>query len=304
MPASLAIQPADEVRQRGALGQRLRLRSFPAPRYGVIGAFMFLAVLAVVGTAAPLVAPHDPNEASLALRLVPPVWSDGGSWTYPLGTDALGRDMLSRVIYGARISVLIGLASVAAGGCVGVVLGLVSGFYGGRIGAIIMRLADIQLAFPFILLALSVMAALGPGLINLIVVLAIGQWVDYARIVRGEVLSIRERAFVEAARAVGQREPAIIGRQILPNIVGPVIVIASLSIGTVILAEASLTFLGAGVEAGIPTWGSMIADGRDYMNVGKWIATVPGVVLMLTILSINLVGDWLRDALDPRLGRT
>jgi peptide/nickel transport system permease protein len=267
----------------------------------VVLAALFLVALVGLAVAAPLVAPHDPNRTVLVQRLRPPVWDSRGDWTNPLGTDALGRDILSRLIYGARISLLVGASAVLVGGTAGVLAGLVAGFYGAWVEAALMRLGDVQLALPFILLALAIMAAIGPGLVNVIVVLALGQWVEYARIVRGEVLSLREREFVDAARILGQRDHVILRRHVLPNVLSSVVVLGSLSIGTVILAEASLTFLGAGVGADVPSWGGMIAEGREYMSAAAWIAAIPGVALMVTILAINLIGDWLRDVLDPRL---
>jgi peptide/nickel transport system permease protein len=290
-PATPVVAPRS--RQKRVAGLR-RARA-------VVLAALFLVALIGLAVAAPLVAPHDPSRTALIQRLRPPVWDSRGDWTNPLGTDALGRDILSRLIFGARISLLVGASAVLVGGTAGVLAGLVAGFYGAWIEAVLMRLGDVQLALPFILLALAIMAAIGPGLVNVIVVLALGQWVEYARIVRGEVLSLREREFVDAARILGQRDHVIVRRHVLPNVLPSVVVLASLSLGTVILAEASLTFLGAGVGADVPSWGGMIAEGREYMSAAAWIAAIPGVALMVTILAINLIGDWLRDVLDPRL---
>lgn len=262
----------------------------------------FLVLVVFAAIAAPLVTAYEPTKTSLTELTLPPMWA-GGSNAHPFGTDTLGRDILTRVVYGGRISLLVGTLAVITGGSAGVTLGLLSGYYGGRMGALIMRLADVQLALPFLLLALAIMAVVGPGLGNVIAVLAIGQWVEYARVVRGEVLSLREREFIEAARVIGQRDWRIIQRHLLPNVSSTVLVIATLSVGTVILAEASLTFLGVGVGVETPSWGGMIAEGRDYMSVAGWITWIPGVALMLTILSINVVGDWLRDEFDPRLRR-
>jgi peptide/nickel transport system permease protein len=267
----------------------------------VLAAGLFLLVIALAACAANLVAPYDPRETAIISRLKPPAFLSGGSWANLLGTDALGRDILSRLLYGARISLLVGISAVLIGGSVGILAGLLAGYCGGRVDSVVMRLADVQLAFPFILLALAVMAVVGPGLVNVIVVLSIGQWVEYARVVRGEVLSLREREFVLAARVLGQRDILILSRHLLPNVMAPVIVISSLSVGVAILSEASLSFLGAGVELDTPTLGGMIAAGRDYMRVAGWVATIPGLALLLIILCINVVGDWLRDLLDPRL---
>jgi peptide/nickel transport system permease protein len=206
------------------------------------------------------------------------------------------------LLYGARISLLVGVCAIAVGGVIGVTAGLVSGYFGGWIDDVIMRLGDIQLAFPFILLAIMFLVVLGPGVLNLILVLGIGQWVTYARIVRGQTLSLREKEFVEAARALGDSTAAIIFRTILPNIVAPLTVIASFNVASVILAEAALSFLGLGVPPSVPTWGSMLAESREQLIANKWwLAIFPGLAIVLTVLSFNIIGDWLRDFLDPRL---
>jgi peptide/nickel transport system permease protein len=263
-----------------------------------------LAVLAcVIGLAlsANWVSPYNPNEQVLEQRLLPPAWADGGSAQHLLGTDHLGRDILARMIYGSRVSLTVGVLAVAISGVLGIGAGLLAGFYGGRVDVAIMRCVDIQLAFPFILLALAVIGVLGPGLRNVIIVLGVGGWMVYARVVRGQVLSVREREFVDAARALGARDWRIIWLHVLPNTLAPVIVVATFAVATCIITEASLTFFGLGVEATIPTWGSMLSDGRAYMGTAWWLTTFPGVAMMLTVLSINVVGDWLRDFIDPRL---
>ncbi|MFC1492198.1 ABC transporter permease, partial [Nitrospinota bacterium] len=234
-------------------------------------------------------------------RLKPPFWMEGGETNRLLGTDALGRDIFSRLIYGSRISILVGLSSVVVSGVIGVVLGLFSGYFGGKIDDFIMGFAEIQLAFPFILLAITIMAVVGPGLVNTIVVLGISRWVAYGRIVRGQVLAAREMEFVEAARALGYPIYRVLFFQILPNVMSPLIVIGSFAVAGNIISEASLSFLGLGVPPSIVTWGSMLAEGREYLRVSWWMATFPGLAIMVTVLSINLIGDWLRDYLDPRV---
>jgi len=262
---------------------------------------MIVLAVAFCALGAPFLALHDPNDQSLRRRLIPPGWEGKGTWEYPLGTDHLGRDIFSRAIYGSRVSLTVGFSAVLISGTLGVLLGLIAGYHGGKIEAIIMRLVDIQLAFPFILLAISVVAVVGAGLKNVIIVLGIAGWMVYARIVRGEVLSVKEREFVVAAKAVGVRDSLILFRHILPNVLTPVIVVATFSVANVIILEAALSFLGVGVEPAIPTWGGMLADGREYISTAWWLATFPGLAIMFTVLGINLIGDWLRDILDPRL---
>ena len=267
-----------------------------------------LAILAVVvlcALLADLLAPYPPNDQALEQRFLPPVGLTRGEVVgtveHLLGTDHLGRDILSRIIHGARVSLLVGVSAVTISGTLGVLLGLLSGYYGGKVDAVIMRLADIQLAFPFVLLAIAIVAVVGVGIQNEIAVLGLAGWVVYARVVRGDVLSIREREFVVAARVIGASDAAIIFRHILPNVLTPVIVIASFAVANVIILEAALSFLGLGVEPKIPTWGGMLADGRTYLSTAWWPATLPGLAIMFTVLGINMIGDWLRDVLDPRL---
>jgi peptide/nickel transport system permease protein len=288
------------------LPSRVRaVRSLVKQRYPLIALFIlgFVLLLALFG---PNIAPKDPNRQDLFARLVPPFTPDrNGVVNFPLGTDSLGRDVLSRLIYGARISLTVGVIAVAFGGTVGTLLGLIAGYFGGRIDDIIMRIADIQLAFPFILLAIMVLVVLGQGVINLVLILGIGQWVVYARVARGQTISQREKDYVEAQRAIGARDGRIIIREILPNILAPIIVIASFNVAGVILSEASLSFLGLGVPPNVPTWGSMLADSRSQLLSGKWwLAVFPGLAIMFTTLSLNILGDWLRDFLDPRLRGT
>ncbi len=264
-------------------------------------AALLLSFVAFVAVAGPFLAPHDPNRVNVLARFVPPVWAERGSPEHLLGTDSLGRDTFSRLILGARVSLLVGLAAVAIGGLLGTTLGLIAGYFGGRVDSTIMRLVDIQLAFPGILLALTVLALLGRSLGNLILVLGIVQWAQYARLVRGHVLSVRQMEYVEGAAALGARHARIVLRHILPNSTAPIIVIGSFSVATTILAESALSFLGLGVPPTVPTWGGMLSEGRDHLVRAWWLATFPGLAIAATVLSINLLGDWLRDYLDPNL---
>jgi len=265
-----------------------------------ISAVIFLVVL-VAAVAAPWISPTDPFAIKLIQRLKPPGYMNGAGTTFWLGTDALGRDVLSRIIYGARVSLTVGLSAVVISGTIGLLVGLLSGYFGGLIDDIFMRICDVQLSFPTILLALTIMAVLGSGLDKLILVLGLTGWVQYGRIVRSQVLSLKNDEFVLAARATGERQWRIIFQHILPNIWSPVIVIASFTVASNIVAEASLSFLGVGVPPSVPSWGTMLADGRQYIGVADWLTIPAGLAISLTVLSINILGDWLRDYLDPRL---
>ncbi|MDE2749725.1 MAG: ABC transporter permease [Chloroflexota bacterium] len=271
-------------------------------RYPVV-AVVFLALIALCAIFATHLAPKDPNRVEIFLTLKPPLSTNReGDIEHVLGTDSTGRDVLSRVIYGARISFFVGLAAVGLGGGAGTILGLTAGYLGGRVDDLIMRLADIQLAYPFILFAIMMLTILGEGVLNLILVLGIGQWVTYARIARAETLVQREREYVEAVRALGATEWRIMFRTILPNILTPLIVIASFNVAGVILSEASLSFLGLGVPESVPTWGAMLANSRNQLLSGSWwLAVFPGLAIMFTVVSLNILGDWMRDFLDPRL---
>jgi peptide/nickel transport system permease protein len=259
-----------------------------------------LLVIFTAAIGANLIAPYDPADGNIGDRLLPPSWARGEGGRL-LGTDQVGRDVLSRLIHGARVSLLVGLAGTGISLLAGTALGLISGFWGGLIDRILSRITDIQLAFPFIALAVTAISVTGPGLVNVIVVLAATGWVLYTRVVREEVLRARERAYVEAARAMGGHDVHIMVRHILPNIVAPVIVISSFAIAQMIITEASLSFLGLGIRPPTPTWGGMLSDARNYMQVAWWLPTFPGVALLVTLLGINVVGDWLRDTLDPTL---
>ena len=274
--------------------RRRRLRLRPT---GVVG-LTVLGVVLLGALLAPWLAPHDPNDQDVSRRLTPPFQSRSA---FLLGTDHVGRDVLSRIIYGARIAWLIGSSAVLLAGTLGVTLGLISGFYGGIVDDVIMWIASVELAFPFILLAIVVAAALGTGLTNLILVLTVVSWVAYSRVVRGETLVQREQEFVQAARALGSSNLRILFRHVLPNVFTPVIIIATFEFSRMIISEAALSFLGLGVQPTVPSWGSMLADGRQYLATAWWVATLPGLGITVTVLAINLVGDWLRDQLDPRL---
>ncbi len=277
------------------------LRSLQRREVGILIGLPLLLLIGFLAIGGEHIAPQNPLKQSLPHRLVPPFWEPNGLLAYPLGTDALGRDILSRIIIGARISLFIGLASVTLAAVWGVIVGLLSGYLGGRFDKIFMRLADIQLAFPSILLALAILVMLGPSMVNLIVVLALSRWVAFARVIRGEVLSLKTRDFVEAARAAGAQPKRIMLRHLLPNLFGSIIVLATLALARIILSEASLSFLGLGVQPPTPTWGGMLSDGRKYLSQAWWVATFPGLAITCTVIGVNLFGDWLRDKLDPRL---
>ena len=294
----MASAPAPVLRTKSA--RRQFFRRLVRSKIALAASFVFL-VVALGAIFAPLIAPNDPASLALIRRLKEPGYVDANGKQYWLGTDTIGRDVYSRLVYGARISLVVGLSAVLVSGTVGVLFRLISGFFGGWADDLLMRLADIQLSFPTILLALAILAVLGPGLEKLIIVLGLTGWVQYGRIVRGQVLSVKQEEFVVAARATGQREWQILFRHILPNIWSPVIVIASFSVASNIVAEASLSFLGVGVPPQIPSWGVMLADGRQYIGIAEWLTIPAGVAISLTVLSINILGDWLRDFLDPRL---
>jgi len=265
----------------------------------LVGVAMLLVVVGAA-IAAPWVAPHDPAKQSLIRRFTPPVWQQGGNAAYPLGTDQVGRDILSRMIHGARISLVVGVSAVVVSLTVGVLLGLSSGFIGGTVDTVLMTVVDIQLSFPQLLLALAFVAALGPSVLTIIVVLGLTGWERYARVIRAEVLALREKDFIEAARAIGVSAPRMLLVHVLPNTFSSIIVMSTLQVAQAILQEAALSFLGVGSGRAYPTWGQMIALGRDFVSVAWWPATFPGLAILLTVLAINLVGDRLRDALDPR----
>lgn len=282
-------------RGQSALRKRVRqaLRGVPV----VSGILVLLIILA--GTLGPLVFPGA-EQSSFANALKPPVWIEGGSWMFPLGTDPLGRDQLARLAAGARLSLIVAFFAIGLAGTIGILLGLASGYVGGFVDTFIMRTVDAFLAMPFVLMALGFIAAVGPGMTNIIIVMGITNWARYARLVRGEVLSVKRRDFVDLARVAGVPSWRIALRHILPNVINSIVVLGTLDLGRVILMEASLSFLGLGVQPPEISWGMMIADGRLYMTTAWWLTVFPGLAIMLTVLSFNTVGDWIRDRLDPR----
>jgi peptide/nickel transport system permease protein len=282
-------------------GRRLRgaIRPWLAPK--IIAGGAVVLILVAVGLLAPWIAPYDPNAQKLSQALRPPDWLFG---SHVLGTDAVGRDILSRLFYGARVSLVIAVMVVIISGVVGVVLGAISGYFAKTIDFLIQKLVEVVWAFPPLLLAIAIMAFLGQGLENLILALVSQRWIAYCRVARGQALSLRTREFVDAARALGAKHTRIILRHIMPNLMPSAVVIGTFSMASAIISEAALSFLGLGVPPEIPTWGSMLADGRTYISTSWWLALFPGLCIFFTVLGINLLGDGLRDILDPRLKRS
>jgi peptide/nickel transport system permease protein len=266
---------------------------------GTVG-FFIVSLVIFVAIFADILAPHNPASNNLGDMLKPPVWLDGGSQNYILGTDNLGRDILSRIIYGSRVSLLVGVFSVILAGFIGIIIGLIAGYYGGVIDNLLMRIVDSFLAIPSILFILVVLAVFDPSILVLIIVIGLTNWVTYARVVRGEVLSIKEREFVKASKSIGTNSLTIMLQHILPNILSSFIVISTLSVATTIVLEASLSFLGLGIQPPDVSWGGMLTDGRNYLATNWWLATFPGIAITITVLGIIFLGDWLRDVLDPR----
>ena len=280
--------------RRAALQRLLRLR------WGLAAAGI-LAVIVASAVFAPWVSPHDPLAVNIRHRLAPPAWMEGGTPAHPLGTDQVGRDLLSRMIYGGRVSLVVGVSAVLLSATIGVLLGLGAGYFGGRTDWAIMTAVNVMLTFPFVLLALAVIAVLGPSLVNMIIVLGAAGWPIYARVIRAETMAIRERDFVVAGRALGMSHARLIFRQILPNLMSAIVVIATLQVAQVIILESFLSFLGLGIQPPTPAWGNMLGEGRVYMLNSWWIATFPGSAIFLTTLVINLMGNALRDWLDPHM---
>lgn len=265
--------------------------------YLSLAIFALIAIAAIGGEA---LAPHDPNGLDLGAAFRPPFWQDGGSLEHLLGTDNLGRDILSRIIAGARISLTVALYAIVISGGIGALIGMIAGYFGKTVDAIIMRLVDIQMSIPSLALALVIATVLSPSLTTVIVVISITYWTWYARIIRGEILSLKERDYVALAKVAGCSTATIFVRHLLPNVLNTLLVLASLQVGQVIIFEASLSFLGLGIQSPDVSWGLMLADARSYISNAWWAITLPGVAIMLTCLSANLIGDWLRDTLDPK----
>jgi peptide/nickel transport system permease protein len=270
-------------------------------RWFLLIPLLILMVMVTTAVLAEFLTPYSPTEISLANRLRPPFWENGGKLEHPLGTDPMGRDLLTRMIYGARVSLVVAVLALLVGGGIGAALGLVAGYYGGRLDALVMRVADTTMAFPIILFAILFVVVFGGSMATTVLAVALVLWARYARVIRGEVLSLRERDFIAQARIAGCSSTRIIAIHLFPNILNTLVVLLSLQVGWVIIVEASLSFLGAGIPPPTPTWGSMIAEGRDYIATAWWVSFFPGLAILATVLSFNLFGDWLRDALDPTL---
>ena len=291
MRIAVLTLPGAEARPRS----RPRGRRLPVVSIGIIGVFVLMALLA------PLLSPADPYEQTLRLRFRPPVWEESGSWAHPLGTDRLGRDMLSRIVWGSRISLAVGALAVLLASTVGAAVGLVAGYYGGRVDATLMRITDATLSFPTILLALILAVTVGPSFSNVVLAIAVILWARYARVIRGQVLTLMGLDFITQARLAGASAWRIITRHLLPNTLNTLVVLVTLQVGYVIIVEASLSFLGAGIPPPTPAWGSMIAEGREFVTSAWWVSFLPGLAILLVVLAFNLLGDWLRDTLDPKL---
>ncbi len=297
------LQPEPSAERRLGTAVRRRPNGFvrmARNRKARVGVIM-LAIIVLSALGASLFSPAAPNEQDVLNKLHPPAWQSGGSWSHPLGTDQLGRDMLARVLYGGRISLAVGITATAAASVLGIILGVLAGYFGRQVDTVIMRLVDIQMAFPSILLALAVMVILGSGFRNLVLVLGVTSWVFFARIVRADVLSLRSRDFVEAGRAIGATHFRLMWRYIAPNLVGTITVVATLTIARTVISAASLSFLGVGIPPPTASWGGMLAESRQYLSVAWWTATMPGLALMALVIGVNLLGDALRDVLDPQM---
>jgi len=277
------------------------MRPAAARASAILGAIL-LALVLFAAVAAPLIAPYKPTAIELRQRLLPPAWEAAGSGRHLLGTDNVGRDLFSRIVWGARISLSVGLAAASLGAVIGGTLGLCAGYFGGAVDAVISWLIEVQLAFPFTLFAIFLLAAFGGGFLPVVGVLALATWVNYARVVRGQAMSLRSQDFILAAQSVGVGPARLLRRYLLPAVLPSIVVVGSFSAAQAILTEAALSFLGVGVDPTIPSWGAMLNLGRNYLQTAWWMAIFPGIAIAITVLGINLLGDWLGTRLDPRAG--
>lgn len=300
--ASVSKMPARLHIDKNSFGYRVKraLRSLSSSGTATLATIVLLIIL-LCAIFAPYIVPHDIGAFNLRARYNPPAWQDGGSWSHVLGTDHQGRDVFSRLVYGSRMTLTIAVLAVLLGGTFGFVMGIIAGYRGGAIDAIIMRLVDLQLAFPSLFIGLVAMGLLGAGVTQLVLVIAITQWADYARIVRGEVLKIRSQPYVEGAQVLGLGHFRIMRLYIAPNVISSLVIVATFSLAVAIYYESALSFFGLGVPPSIPTWGNMLSQARDMMVRTPWLAIFPGIAITLTVLSFNLLGDWLRDYLDVKL---
>ena len=294
----VTLTGARSAPDHGVSNRTVALRRLARDPGAVAGAVVVL-IVAMCAIFAPLIARTDPNLQNLSSTLVPPMWMTGGSGAHPLGTDNLGRDLLARIIWGSRVSAIVGICVVAIGGSIGVTAGLLAGYRRGWVDALIARITDVQLAFPLVLLAVAIVAVVGPGLWTVIAAIGLTSWVQYVRVVRAETLSLREREFIAAAQAAGATSSRIVTRHLLPNVTSVAIVLGTFEIARAVVFESSLSFLGLGVPPTTPSWGGMLADGRQYLDTAWWVALFPGLAIMIAVMGVNLLGDGLRDALDP-----
>jgi peptide/nickel transport system permease protein len=295
-----ADRPLSETAQPPVSEWKRTYRKFVKNPVGIIGLAMVL-MITLMSIAAPLLTSHDPIDVHLEKKLQPPVWQEGGSWEHWLGTDEVGRDVWARLVYGSRISLAVGFFAVVISLVLGTALGMLAGYFRGKTDFAISTVIDIMMAFPFILLALATIAVMGPSLLNMILVLGLTDWTQYARLVRSEVINLREQEFIQAGYALGSRHWRIIWKHLLPNCLPSVIVLATLAMARAILMESSLSFLGLGVSSPTPSWGFMMSTGRPYIATAWWLATLPGIAILITVLGINLAGDRIRDLLDPKV---
>ncbi len=298
-PSNMVTDSARNLTRRERRRSTRWLNSLYHSKTGMTGLLVVVLII-LVAIFAPWIAPCDPTRIDLTDMLTPPAWLPDGTMKHILGTDSLGRDVLSRIIYGSRVSLLVGICAVLVSGFIGTILGVIAGFYGGWFGTAIMRVTDAFLALPSMLIMLVIIGVFGPSLTTLIFVMGCTKWVAYTRLMRGEVLSLKERDFVRAAYSIGTRNHTIMLRHLLPNVFSTLIVISTLNVGTAIIAESSLSFLGLGIQPPAISWGYMLSEGQAYLSTSWWIATFPGVAITVTAIGIIFLGDWLRDVIDPR----